>query len=354
MHPEELATSIYRLLERSPAFPGESMAVDLVANPKAGGFVRPAYSKRHAAALADLEAKAAAMPRRGTPVSLRLHLTERSGHASEIARGIVEDARRDPAASRRIVMTAGGDGTSLEAATSLVELPEPERSRFAILRLPMGTGNDGSDGRELGPCLGRLLGPMAYEARPALRVVPRGEGGKRPMWSFNIASVGLDAFVCEMTNKLKAIFPGDFFKFWVDVSSIFYDRIWPPAPMSVAAFDSAGAQVDSFEEPCLLVAVGASGHRTYGSNTPIFPDDDNVCSIRQMPLFKKLALKERLTTGRHRGLDIVRLFSATRVRIDYGERILLQREGEVTTLEPADFPLEMQVTKPIYNVLVPA
>jgi diacylglycerol kinase family enzyme len=218
----------------------------------------------------------------------------------------------------------------------------------------MGTGNDGSEGRELRTSLGRLLGPMVFEQRPALRIVPRPEGGKRPMWSFNIASVGLDAFVCEMTNRLKAVFPGDFFKFWVDVSSIFYDLIWPPAPMSVAAFDSAGAQLDSFEEPCLLVAVGASGHRTYGSNTPIFPDEDNVCSVRQMPLLKKLALKERLTTGRHRGLDVVRLFSAQRVRIDYGGRILLQREGEVTTLESSDFPLEIQVTKPIYNVLMPA
>jgi diacylglycerol kinase family enzyme len=354
MHPEELATSISRLVERSPAFPGEALAVDLIANPRAGGFLRPAYSARHKAALAALEARAAALPRRGAPTSLRLHLTERSGHASEIARGIVADARSDGRGTRRLVMTAGGDGTSLEAATSLVELPEPERARFAILRLPMGTGNDGSDGRELEACLGRLLGPMAYEPRPALRVAPRAEGGARPLWSFNIASVGLDAFVCEMTNKLKAIFPGDFFKFWVDVSSIFYDRIWPPAPMTVTAFDAKGAEVDSFTEPCLLVAMGASGHRTYGSNTPILPDDDNLCSIRQMPLFKKLALKGRLTTGRHRGLDVVRLFSARRVRIDYGESILLQREGEVTRLEAADFPLEIQVTDPIYNVLVPA
>ena len=354
MRPEDLAISISRLAERSPAFPGEDLAVDLIANPRAGGFLRPAYAKRHKAALEALEARAALLPRREGSVAFRLHLTERSGHASEIARRVIEDARSDAPGTRRILMTAGGDGTSLETAASLVELPEPERSRFAILRLPMGTGNDGSEGRDLGTCLGRLLGPMAYEGRAALRVIPRPEGGKRPMWSFNIASVGLDAFVCEMTNRLKAIFPGDFFKFWVDVSSIFYDRIWPPAPMSVAAFDSAGSQIASFEEPCLLVAVGVSGHRTYGSNTPILPDDDNACSIRQMPTLKKIALKEKMTTGRHRGLDVVRLFSAARVRIDYSGRILLQREGEVTTLEPADFPLEIQVTKPIYNVLVPA
>jgi len=354
MRPEELASAVSYLVERCPAFPGEALRVDLIANPRAGGFLRPAYSKRHKAALGALEARSSALPRRDGATSFRLHLTERSGHASEIARRVIEDSRRDAPGTRRIVMTAGGDGTSLETAASLVELPEPERSRFAILRLPMGTGNDGSEGRDLGTCLGRLLGPMAYEGRSALRIMPRPEGGKAPMWSFNIASIGLDAFVCEMTNKLKAIFPGDFFKFWVDVSAIFYDRIWPPAPMSVFAFDPAGAQVASFEEPSLLVAVGVSGHRTYGSNTPILPDDDNVCAIRQMPMLKKIALKELTATGRHRGLDVVRLFSASRVRIDYPGRILLQREGEVTLLESADFPLEIQVTKPIYNVLAPA
>jgi diacylglycerol kinase family enzyme len=354
MRPEELASSVQRLVERSPAFPGESIAVDLIVNPRAGGFVRPAYSMRHKAALSELEAKASSLPPRGTPTRLRLHLTERSGHAADIARRVIEDAKNDAAYSRHIIMTAGGDGTSLESASSLVELSEPERSRFCILRLPMGTGNDGSEGRDLGVSLGRLLGPMVYESRSALRVMPRPEGGKRPLWSFNIASIGLDAFVCEMTNKLKAIFPGDFFKFWVDVSSVFYDRLWPPAPMTVTAFDSAGAQVTAFTETCLLLAVGVSGHRTYGSNKPILPDDDNVCSVLQMPLLKKLALKEKLTTGRHRGLDIVRLFSADRVRVDYGESILLQCEGEVTRLDPADFPLEFQRTKPIYNVLMPA
>jgi diacylglycerol kinase family enzyme len=353
MHPEELAASVGRLFERSPAFPGESLAVDLIANPRAGGFVRPKHSKRHKADLAALEKMAAVLPERAAPASLRLHLTERSAHAADIARGIVESARLEKDERRHIIITAGGDGTSLETATALVELPVAERGRFSILRLPMGTGNDGSEGRDLKVCLSRVLGPMVNEPRRAIRILPNPAGGKEPLWSFNIVSIGVDAFVCRMTNRLKRIFPGDSFKFWVDVSSVFYDKIWPPEKLKLKAYDAAGREVVSFEEVFLLCAMGVSGRRQYGSNKSILPDDDNVCEVAQMSLFKKLAFKDLIASGRHRGLDLVRLFSATRLRMDYPRSILLQSEGEVTELQASDFPLEFQLTDPLYNVLSP-
>jgi Sphingosine kinase and enzymes related to eukaryotic diacylglycerol kinase len=354
MHPEELATSVTRLFEHSPAFPGESLSVDLIANPRAGGFLRPAYSKRHKAELAQLEAKAAALPARSAATNLKLHLTERSGHAADIARGIIERARVEKAVGKRIILTAGGDGTSLETATALVELPQSERARFSLLRLPMGTGNDGSEGRDLITCLGRILGPMAYAPRRAIHILPNPAGGKKPLWSFNIASIGLDAFVCQMTNRLKSVFPGDSYKFWVDVASVFYDKIWPPEKLRVRAYDAIGRETLSFEEKFLLCAMGVSGRRQYGSNKPILPDEDNVCEVSQMSLFKKLAFKDLVASGRHRGLDIARLFSASRLRFDYSRGILLQCEGEVTELGAADFPLDFQLTDPIYNVLSPA
>jgi diacylglycerol kinase family enzyme len=359
MQPAELAAAVSRLLERSPAFPGEALAVDLIANPKAGGFTRPSLSRRHWSELAELERRAAALAPRGAPTRLKLHLTERSGHASEIARGIIDAARAEGIGERRgerrIVMTAGGDGTSLETATALVELPEGEHGRFALLRLPLGTGNDGSEGRDLVVSLGRLLGPMRFEPRSALRIVPNPAGGKKPLWSFNIASVGLDAYVCEMTNRLKTVFPGDSYKLWVDLASVFYDRAWPPFPMKVRGYDASGAEAWAIEKELLLLALGVSGRRQYGSNIPILPDGDNVCAVFQLPLLKKLAFKDRIATGRHRelGEDVVRLLSASSLRIEYGHGILLQREGEVTELGPADFPLGLELSKPVYNVLMP-
>jgi diacylglycerol kinase family enzyme len=352
MRPIDLQVALERLVSRCPAFSGESLAVDIIANPQAGGFTRPKYAKRRLAELKALELEAQALPVREGAVAVRLFLTERSGHAADIARGIVEDVKRDASGARRIIVTAGGDGTSLETASVLVNLPGELKSRIALLRLPFGTGNDGSEGRDLTVALGRFLGRLRQAERRALRVIPNPAGGKSPLYSFNIASVGADAFICRMTNRLKTLFPGDSYKFWVDFSSVFYDRIWPPAPLSAKACDAKGNEVASFDRECLLFALGVSGHRTYGSGQRILPDDDNACAVYQMPLLKKLDFKERITSGRHRGFeDFVRLFAAERVVLDYKAGILLQRDGEVDELGPADFPLTMELTEPLYNVI---
>ena len=351
MRPIELQNALETILLHSPGFPGEDLSVDLIANPKAGGFTRPKYAKLRFAELASVVKEAEALPLRSGSVKVRLHLTERSGHAADIARGILGESRRETRKPRRILITAGGDGTSLETASALVDLPEEERGTFCLLRLPFGTGNDGSEGRELRTALGRFLGPLASRCRPAIRVVPNPEGGKFPLYSFNIASVGADAFICRMTNRLKTLFPGDSYKFWVDFSSVFYDKAWPPAPLALKAYSDTGSEVASFERECLLVAMGASGRRTYGSGQRILPDDDNVCAVFQMPLLKKLEFKNKITAGEHRGLDVLTLFSSKRMVIDYKVGILLQRDGEVDELKPSDFPLVMEITEPLYNVL---
>lgn len=354
MRPENLQAALTRIVARTPAFPGETLAVDIIANPRAGGFTRPKYAKKRFAELSEVEAKAAALPERSSPSTVALHLTERCGHAADIARAILGEARRESAKRRHIIVTAGGDGTSLETASALVDLPPEERGCFSLLRLPFGTGNDGSEGRELVTALSRFLGPCASRPRSAIRVVPNPQGGRLPLYSFNIASIGLDAYVCHMTNKLKTLFPGDSYKFWVDLSSVLYDRAWPTAPLGVKAYDGQGREVEGFERECLLFAMGASGRRTYGSGQRILPDDDNVCAVFQMPLLKKLEFKNRITSGQHRGLDVLSLFSARRIVFNYDRGILLQCDGEVSELKPADFPLAFELTEPLYNVLEPA
>jgi len=59
MHPEELAEGLSYLLDRAPALPGTLAGALLVANPNAGGFTRPSYSRRRHAELLELKARAA-------------------------------------------------------------------------------------------------------------------------------------------------------------------------------------------------------------------------------------------------------------------------------------------------------
>ena len=356
MKPEELADGLSYILARTPALPHRLVGALLVANPTAGGFSRPSYSKRRHAELLVLKEKAAGLPLRGGSPRLELGLTKKPAHAAELARDFFAAARASGLREDefRLVMTAGGDGTSLEVLTSLMELPPEERSRYAVLRLPFGTGNDGSDGRDLGLSLGRFLGPCVASPRVALLTIPKAEGGKGPIWAFNIASFGIDAYIAHMTNRLKVVFPGDFYKLWLDIASVFYDFVWPTREFALKAFSSSGALVRDFRRRLLLLAMGVSGRRQYGSNKSILPDDDNVCAISQMSLFRKLAVKGPLQTGAHKNFSEVDLFSAQRLVIEYAERILFQADGEITRFDAGDFPISMELVPEAYLCLCPA
>lgn len=350
---EQFADGVAFLASRSPIFGDKPLDVTLIANPRAGGFTRSRVYARHLAEIKTLAERAAALPARRAATSFRLHATQYPKHAAEVTRNLAEEARAAPEVER-LVVTAGGDGTVLEALSTLMSLSEAERSRFVVLRLPMGTGNDGADSRELLPALDLLLGPSRFDRQPALRVRPATAGkpgGKGPWWSFNIASLGADAFVTDMTNRLKLSFPGDSYKLWVELATIFYDSLWPTRGFEVRAWDSKGREARHFRGDMLLLAMGVSGHRTYGSNKPILPDDDDVCLVRQMPFLRKLVVKGPLTAGRHRGFPEVDLFSAARVEIRFAHRALVQMDGEAERLEPEDFPVVFERTEPVIRVI---
>ena len=289
--------------------------------------------------------EAAELPPRAVPVRLELCLTNKPAHAAELARDFFAQARAEGLREGefRLVMVAGGDGTSLEVITALVELPPEERRRYAVLRLPFGTGNDGSDGRDLRVCLSRLLGPCAFAPRTGVLITPAAAGGKKPIWSFNIASFGADAFIAHMTNEFKAFFPGDFYKICVDIASVFYNLAWPssPRPAGLLGLGREGARVPPQN---LLLAIGASGRRQYGSNKAILPDDNNVCAMPQVSLLRKLAIKGPLQTGHHE-VSEVELFSASRIELEYGSRLLFQADGEITRFDAADFPIVVKTSK---------
>lgn len=351
MEAASFAAGLRELVSKSPLFARDELSALVVINPKAGGFSRPAKAAAVSRDLAQALSRAEAMPAREAPLSWETRLTEGPKHAARIAADCLEAAAMKPGLARLVVL-ACGDGTSLEFLDELSRAPDEIRNLFTVLRLPLGTGNDGSDGRELSDSLSRLLGEGEPALQPALRVVPapggpasmRAPGGE---WrAFNIASLGLDAYVTDMTNRLKSRLPGDSYKLWLDVASILYDRVYPPRDMAILGFDAEGRPTATLEGRFLLTAMGVSGRRTYGSNKRILPDDDNVCAVRQMPFGRKIALKARIDSGKIRDFGEVELFSAAYLEFRYGDRILVQMDGEAELLTPADFPLRIEKTAP--------
>jgi diacylglycerol kinase family enzyme len=370
MNLDDFAAAMERICLHSLVAPGRPLTWTIIVNPTAGGFTIRSRWKRHHAALGACVERAAANPLRADAGPSRAAREAEPGRDSLGRFGVV--LTRGPGAAAKVlgelldegaaagqggtppfnlVIAAGGDGTSLEILTTLYGAPAWIRANFGVLRLPMGTGNDGADGWELEPVLDRLIAPSRIEYTPALRLVtanPR----KGPFLAFNILSVGLDAFVTHMTNKMKGRLPGDSYKLWIDMAALFYDRLYRVGPMEVAAYDNAGEELERFVETVLLLAVGVSGHRTYGSHKKILPDDRNVCVVRQMSLFRKIALKGLFATGEHINKPESKLFTARRVEFRGENPILAQMDGETALLTPEDFPAAIELTEPAIPVVM--
>jgi diacylglycerol kinase family enzyme len=364
---ETFGALLHRICAHSLAAPGRSLRWTIIANPHAGGFTIFARWKKHRAALDAAVEKAEALPARpgrpslsagkfgkdGFTASCGLTLTAGPGHAEKITAALVEEIQAgldsgDP--PFHLIITAGGDGTSLEVQQVLFYAPPAVRSSCVVLRLPLGTGNDGADDMELGRALELLLSPSRTEFAGALRLntaVP----GKGPFLAFNILSVGLDAFVTHMTNKMKSNLPGDSYKFWVDIAALFYDKIYRVGPMEIRTFDRGGRQQRSFRQDVLLLAVGVSGRRTYGARKMILPDDRNVCVLRQMPLYRKIALKELFNTGGHIDKPEALLFNAEKIEFRGEYPVLAQMDGETLALGKEDFPASIELTEKLIPVL---
>jgi diacylglycerol kinase family enzyme len=225
---EFFTQSLALICEHSFISPGRSLVCTIIANPVAGGFTMRSRWKSHIKTLNEYQQKAMANPQREMYKKIDMILTEGKGSGEKITRVLIDEAAKDQRPFY-LIITAGGDGTHLDVMLALYNAPAHVRSNMAVLRLPMGTGNDGADSAQLGGALDKLVKPVHTEFAPAVQLVTAPGGpasGKGPYLAFNILSVGLDAFVTHMTNKMKGNLPGDSYKLWVDIASVFYDRLY--------------------------------------------------------------------------------------------------------------------------------
>jgi diacylglycerol kinase family enzyme len=366
----EFARSIASICERGLIAAGRPLRWAVIANTAAGGFTIRKRLEKHSAALEEALRKAAAMQLQGRAKPSECILksggrfaeygffeTRAAGDAALITKELLNEAVSVIEGGENplfLVISAGGDGTALEILCEfykqITAAPEKLRDSFVFLRLPMGTGNDGADARNLSDALAGLIEARGVTYTSAVRLTTSAPG-KGPFYAFNILSVGLDAFVTHWTNRMKGRLPGDSYKLWLDAASLFYNKIYKVGFMDVCAYDAEGRPVKQFREETLLLAVGASGRRTYGAGNRILPDERNVCAMREMSVFRKIAIKGLVASGRHTDSPEVSLFSARLVRFLYEHPILAQMDGETVLLEPSDFPATIEVLEPLIPVL---
>ncbi len=334
-------TNFSQSLERAP------LVVDVIVNPHAGFFKRTSTIRK---LIFDLERRLAELrqrfPKRHVEINA-VRFTEHVGHAREITEEILDREERASSGIEHLLIACGGDGTSNEICTSLMDAGAALLERLKLVRLPLGSGNDVADARTFGKAYELILGSQHTVKTGALRVVG---GVARPRYSFNIGSVGLDAFITDLTNRLKRAIPGHAYKALVDLGSLFYESRVKPGPMDLRI--SAGSSETRLEAflPSMVV-VGTSGGRTYGGHMPVLPGGDNVCVVAAMSLWKKIAKKGLFYEGRHGELPEVSFYRADRVTIGYEDRLPMQLDGEVSWLGEGDFPLTLTVLEPRIRVL---
>jgi YegS/Rv2252/BmrU family lipid kinase len=151
-------------------------AADVVAivNPLSGAGATPGVAEQRVALLTARFAAAR--------IDGAVHLTQRSGHAGELARAAV-------AAGAQTVIAWGGDGTINEVGTALAG------TRAVLGVIPAGSGNGFAS--EIGvPTLPDAAIEVALHGRD--RPIDAGEVEGRLF--FNIAGIGFDAVIAERFN----------------------------------------------------------------------------------------------------------------------------------------------------------
>jgi len=346
------------ICEHSLVAPGRQLRVVIIVNPTSGGFIIKKKWQSRLRVLTGYRDKAMTMPKRPIYKNVILNLTEKAGSAGEITKSLIEKAQKEitqlkESAPFYLIISAGGDGTHCEIMYELYGAPEEVRANIAILRLPMGTGDDGADSPHFEKTLDLLLKPVHIEYAPAVQLItaPNGTNKNGNFLAFNILSAGLDAYVTHMTNIMKKKTPGDSYKLWLDIATLFYETKYKVDYFDVRAFDNNDKEIRSFKEKLLLIAMGASGYRTYGSQNKILPDDRNVCAVKKISLLKKLALKGQITGGTHADNPNAIIFSAGRLEFTGRHPILAQMDGETVLLQPDDFPAVLKLTQPVIPLL---
>jgi diacylglycerol kinase family enzyme len=269
-------------------------------------------------------------------VTVHYHFTQYHGHAREIARRVLL-AGVDPKRAR-VVVTLGGDGTHGEVLSVLSKADPDVQARTTVFRLPLGSGNDGADDPELPVALRLLLSGRTVRGVPYVRVET---AAGRSFEAFNVFSIGIDAFVTDVSARLKKWIPGNIYRLAAAVSAAVYQTALKPREMSVELAGSRGTAVPRAGR-FLLLAVGPTGRRTYGNGMRILPGEENVCLVHRLSSIQIMYLKRLLYRGEHVSLPMVESFSSEEITVRYEGSLPLQADGEVAWLLPEDFPLRIR------------
>ena len=376
--PVDISNCISSIISKNILWKEKNIQVFYITNKFAGCFTNKKLSKHYKKIFNKAEQDTAGLETCTKSITSKIFTTEYPGHGKDLANAVLTEliATFNPD-DECIIVSAGGDGTSLEVQTALFTAAQTEpkkkemiKNHITLLRLPLGTGNDGTDGHCIEETIELLKGPLTFQNTQALKITPEGchsaedlqkigknpdkycdPNYKAPWYCFNIVSIGLDAYVVYMTNTVKKKLPGNFYHLCVPLSGLVYDKDFPIGNAKIEMFDRDGLKTEEIDTPITLVAVGASGNRVYGGGHKVLPNDNNVCIAPKISLFRLIRDNNQFVDGSFVGTDLASLHSAEKVKINYDKAILMQADGEVAMLCKEDFPIVIEKSEPCIRIV---
>lgn len=246
-------------------------------------------------------------------------------HASKIL-------TRSAASDQLIVVSIGGDGTHNQILSTAIagELP-----RLSFARVPLGSGNDSTGIGRIDEYIRGIENGFVERQIPAVLVETR----RRRLFAFNIASIGIDAYVTALHDRWRARLPGDTYRFAADLAVLRFENNVGLRESQLSGTDECDTSIDFGHALRNMIVFGVDGHRTYGDHMRVLPGDENVCIIGTAGLFTKIRIKKLFFTGRHTDQPETTMARLKTLRVDYDGSLPLQVDGEAYWIAPEEFPV---------------
>jgi len=346
-HIRDFAAVTRRLLHESRLFIEEGAVVEVLVNP-ASGLLK--WSSAHRQMMRRLKRLAEAQSSSDTPrdgLEVRFHETESREHAGSKAVELAQSLVLSDKPGKRLMVLAGGDGFHNDISTALLRDVPEIMEEVILFRLPMGTGNDNADAATVEEAFS-ILGSASGTRKDSL--IEAHTAGGIVHYAFNVVSFGLDAYVCELTNRMKTLAgPRLIYKIFADVGVLVYERIWPLKPWKIS-ISKPGGKVTR-EGRFLLTIFGRKGDTRYGGGMKVLPGEENFLLVQPLSLMGIMRIKPLFYRGAHRGMPIAEFFKTDEVELTHDGPILMETDGEVTYLKNEDFPLTLKRVPDVLRIL---
>ncbi len=257
-------------------------------------------------------------------------LTERPGHATEIARTMVVKGIK-------FIIAVGGDGTLNEVARALIN------NRNVVTGIiPAGTGNDYSQI----PGFPNRFTDMEWEIFFRKNVIAQDAGSVNEMIFLNGMGLGFDAEVAAQnyTEDGKVRKGGGDKYIWHIVKTLLFFR----EKKMIVISEGVKHETDCFMN---TISIGRRFAGSFFITPKAIANDGllDVCSIKRLNLFHRFRLLLMVPKGNHISDKRVNYFQTPAVNLEFPEDVPFHVDGELAFARTFDVKLFPECINIIYN-----